>query len=186
LVADRVRNTLPDVKLIVLLRNPVDRIWSHHHERVYNGTEHLPFREALDAEEERLAGEHERIVSEPGYYSEQHDFCSYLARGRYLEHLAPWLDLFPAEQLHVVRSEDLYRDPNATLAAAFEFLGVPQTPPLVPHRFNEIRASRMPAEERERMAEYYAPHVAALEERLGRDFEWDLVNGGLLSDHVRA
>lgn len=97
LVAERVRQTLPQVKLIVLLRNPVDRIWSHHHERVYNGTEPLPFREALDAEEERLAGEHDRIVNEPGYYSERHDFCSYLARGRYLEHLEPWLDLFPAQ-----------------------------------------------------------------------------------------
>ena len=95
-------------------------------------------------------------------------------------------DLFPAEQVHIVRSEDLYREPNNALAAAFEFLGVPETPPLVPHRFNEIRASQMPAEERARMAEYYAPHVAALEKRLGRDFGWDLVNGGLLSDHARA
>lgn len=185
LVAGRVHDTIPDVKVIMLVRNPVDRIWSHHHERVYNRTEPLSFRDALDAEEERLAGEHERILNEPGYYSERHDFCSYLARGRYLEHLEPWLDLFPADQIHVVRSEDLYRQPNTALAAAFAFLGVPETPPLVPHRFNEIRGSEMPAKERERLADYYAPHVDKLQQRLGRDFGWDLVNGGLVSDHAR-
>jgi len=186
LVADRVHRTIPDVKVLMLVRNPVDRIWSHHHERVYNGTEPLPFREALEAEDERLAGEYDRIVGEPGYYSERHDFCSYLARGRYLEHLEPWLERFPAEQVHIVRSEDLYRDANSALDAAFEFLGLPQTAPLIPHRFNEIRSSKMPADERERLAEYYAPHVDALQERLDRDFGWDLVNGGLLSDRARA
>ena len=186
LVAGRVHDTIPGVRLIMLVRNPVDRIWSHHHERVYNGTEPLSFREALDAEEGRLAGEEARILREPGYYSERHDFCSYLARGRYLEHLEPWLDMFPAEQIHIVRSEDLYREPHHALAAAFAFLGVPETPSLVPHRFNEIRSSQMPEAERERLAEYYAPHVDKLQQRLGRDFEWDLLNGGLLTDPSRA
>jgi hypothetical protein len=44
----------------------------------------------------------------------------------------------------------------------------------------------MPLEERERLAAYYAPHVDALQRRLDRDFGWDLVNGGLLSDRARA
>jgi hypothetical protein len=49
LVLERVQETLPQVKVIVLLRNPVHRIWSHYHERVNGGTETLPFREALEA-----------------------------------------------------------------------------------------------------------------------------------------
>lgn len=174
LVLGRVLETIPAVKIIVLLRNPVDRVWSHHHERVLNRTETLPFREALEAEKDRLAGEAERIVSEPGYYSERHDFCSYLARGRYLEHLGPWLDAFYPHQLHVVRSEDLYADPGTTFAQMHRFLGVPPLPPEKPRRYNSIPADKMDPETRAWLADYYRPHVTALEERLGRSFGWTL------------
>ncbi len=185
LVVDRVRSQLPDVKILVLLRNPVDRIWSHHHERVNAGTEVLSFSDALAAEEGRLAGEVERMLADPRYYSVQHDFCSYLARGRYLEHLEPWLRAFPAEQIHVVRSEDLYRTPHTALPAVHRFLGIPEIAPEAPHRFNYIPASRMDPADRAWLADYYAPHVKDLEERLARTCDWDLQRGGLLSDHDR-
>jgi len=174
LVLDRVRQTIPDVKIIVLLRNPVDRIWSHYHERVNAGVEHLGFVEALAAEDERLAGEEQRIRSEPGYYSERHDFCSYQARGRYLEHLGPWLDAFYPRQLHIVRSEDLYADPQKTVVEVQRFLGLPEVPPPTPHRYNYVPANRLDPAVRTQLADYYRPHVAALEARLGRSFDWEL------------
>lgn len=183
LVVGRVREHLPEARILVLLRNPVDRIWSHHHERVNAGTETLSFTDALEAEEGRLAGEAERIVAQPGYYSERHDFCSYLARGRYLEHLEPWLEAFPAEQIHIIRSEDLYRQPQVTLPAVHRFLGIPEIAPDVPHRFNYIPASKMDPADRAWLSDYYTPHVKALEERLKRSFEWDLQRGGLIGDH---
>lgn len=173
LVLERVRATIPNVKIFVLLRNPVDRVWSHHHERVNAGTEILGFREALEAEESRMAGEEERIRREPGYYSELHDFSSYLSRGRYLEHLGPWLDAFePIGQIQVIRSEDLYGDPSGTLAAAHRFLGLPETPPEATRRFNYIPAQDMDEETRAWLTDYYRPHVHALETRLDRDFAW--------------
>jgi hypothetical protein len=180
LVLDRVVETVPQAKIIVLLRNPVDRIWSHYNERVDNGTEPLDFRGALDAEEDRLRGEAERIVAEGNYYSEKHDFSSYLARGRYLEHLEPWLDRFYPEQLHVVRSEDLYRRPQEVLPEVHKFLGLPEVPPPTKHRFNYVPASTMDEDTRAWLAEYYAPHVAALEKRLDRSFQWDLWGGGTI------
>lgn len=172
LVLDRVRESLPRAKIFVLLRNPVDRIWSHYHERVNAGTEHLSFMDALAAEEERLRGEAERISREPRYYSERHDFSSYLARGRYLEHLEPWLDAFYPHQLQVIRSEDLYTDPSATMTTAHRFLGLPEMPPPTSHRFNYIPASKIDEATRTWLADYYRPHVAALETRLGRSFGW--------------
>jgi hypothetical protein len=180
LVLERVVETIPDVKVIVLLRNPVDRIWSHYHERVNAGTEKLGFREALDAEEERMRGEAERIKAEPRYYSERHDFSSYLSRGRYLEHLEPWLDQFFPHQLHVVRSEDLYRTPETALPEVHKFLGIPPIAPPSPHRFNYVPASKIDPDTRAWLADYYEPHVAALEKRLDRSFEWDLRNGGTI------
>jgi hypothetical protein len=179
LVLERVMETIPHVKAIVLLRNPVDRIWSHYHERVNAGTEPLSFRDALDAEEERMAGQAERMVAEPRYYSELHDFSSYLARGRYLEHLEPWIDRLHPSQLHVVRSEDLYGRPQVVLPRLHRFLGLPELPPPTPHRFNYVPASTMDQAARTWLADYYAPHVAALEARLNRAFAWDLEDGGI-------
>lgn len=173
-VIDRVRATLPQVKIIVLLRNPVDRIWSHYNERVANGTEPLPFRDALDAEESRLAGLDEMLRTTPGAYSETHDFSSYKARGRYLEHLEPWIDHYYPDRLHVVRSEDMYSDPAATLTGVHRFLGIPEIAPPEAHRFNYIPTSSLDPDLRRELADYYAPHVAALEARLGRTFDWDL------------
>ena len=178
LVVDRVAETMPQVKVLVLLRNPVDRIWSHYNERVNAGTETLTFREALEAEEGRLRGEAERIIAEGDYYSERHDFCSYLARGRYLEHLDPWLERFYPNQLHIVRSEDLYRQPQAVLPQVHRFLGLPEVPPPAKHRYNYVPASEVEPDMREWLADYYAPHVSDLEKRLDRSFEWDLLNGG--------
>ena len=82
----------------------------------------------------------------------------------------------------MVRSEDMYRTPSETLVEVQRFLGLPEIPPETPHRFNYVPARPMPQPLREEMATYYEPHVAALEERLGRSFDWDLVNGGLRSD----
>lgn len=183
LVLDRVQQTIPNVRCIVLLRNPVDRIWSHFHERSQH-TETLSFAEALAAEDARLAGEAERIRSQPGYRSDRHDYCSYKARGRYLEHLEPWLNAFGPDQLLVVRSEDMYRDPQATVVNVQRFLGVPVQPPETPHRFNYVPARTMDEDLRAELADYYAPHVSALEERLGRRFNWDLLHGGLLGDEL--
>lgn len=173
LVPDRVQQTLPDVKLLVLLRNPVDRIWSHYHERVHNGTEPLSFRDALAAEDERLAGEVERMTEDSGYYSERFDFCSYKARGRYLEHLEPWLDKFYPHQLHIVRSEDMYADAESTMLGVQRFLGLPELP-LTAHRYNYIPADTLDPDLRAELSDYYRPHVEALEKRLDRSFDWNL------------
>ena len=57
LVPARVREDVPGAKLIALLRNPVDRAYSHYHHELRRGREDLSFEKALDREEERLEGE---------------------------------------------------------------------------------------------------------------------------------
>src|SRR5262245_25168277 len=94
---DRVGETLPYVRLIALLREPVSRAYSNYWDRVATGNEDLPtFEDAIDAEEERLKGVTAERFRDPAYYSYDHDHHSYLARGRYIEHLRPWLDAYEA------------------------------------------------------------------------------------------
>ena len=108
---------LPDVKLIVALRDPVARAFSHHWDRTKNGVETLSFADAIDREEDRLSGERARLIEYPASTSHAYEHFSYLARGRYAEQLEAWFELFPREQVLVLRSEDLYRDPQVTYDA---------------------------------------------------------------------
>ncbi len=174
----RVQALLPQVKLIVLLRNPVDRAWSHYWERVSNGVEPLGFEEALHREDERLAGEVERMLADPLYNSPAHDYYSYLARGRYLEQLERWLQCFPREQFCILRSEDFYADPAKVYRQVLDFLELPPIDLGDWRRYSLVpsgvrRSERMSPATRRWLWELYADANRRLEAALGMRFGWD-------------
>lgn len=125
LVPRRVRRDLgPQVRLIVLLRDPVYRTYSHYRHEVRKGRETLSFVEALEAEEERLGGEAVRLKSEPHGYSENHRRYAYVGRSRYAGQLSRWLDYFPSENFLVLKSEELFHQPEPAIRSAERFLGL--------------------------------------------------------------
>jgi Sulfotransferase domain len=169
----RAYRLLPDVKLVALLRNPVERAFSHYQHEVRDGRESLSFPEALERETERLAGEEERLEREPGYYSYNHHRYSYVRRGLYLEQLLRWTRWYPRSQLLVLQSEWLFRDPAAASASVYEFLG------LGPHSLEQYKPfyqgaydRRIPADARQRLAVFFEPHNRELYRWLGREFDW--------------
>lgn len=172
-IAGRVREVAPQVRSIVLLRNPVERAWSHYLERRENGVEPLSFEEALRAEEDRTDGELARMLKDPAYYSEPHDWYTYRSRGVYLPQLENWLSVFPADQLLVLRSEDLYADVQGVFDQVCTFLDLPPAPLPTTRSFNASRQrSTVPGAVREELVDYYAPHNEKLEAFLGRDLGW--------------
>ncbi|MER7167809.1 sulfotransferase domain-containing protein [Micromonospora sp. NPDC000207] len=172
LAAQRVAALMPQVKLIVLLRDPVERAYSHWKERRTHGIEPLDFPAALAAEPERTAGERDRLIAEPEYFSEPYDWYTYRARGRYLEHLEPWLDRFDRNQLLFLPSEDLYRDARATYTRTLDFLGLPDHDLPNFKVYNDRRSSPLDPQVRAELTDYYLPHNEALEQRLGLIFDW--------------
>ena len=124
LVPARMQADLPDAKLLVLLRNPVERALSHYFHEVRRGREMLPLLEALQAEQQRLAGEEERICADPAYRGLTHRLFSYKARGLYAEQLTRWLPWIECGQLMVVQSEQLFESPREVMPEIFRFLGV--------------------------------------------------------------
>jgi len=118
------RLALDGVRVIAMLRDPVERAWSHYRHEVDLGYESLPFVGALDAEDRRLAGEEERLRSDPRYVSFAHQHHSYVARGRYAAQLRRWFDALGSQAVLVIRSEDLYSTPEATFARVLEHIGV--------------------------------------------------------------
>jgi hypothetical protein len=172
LVPDRVAEHLPQVKLIALLRDPVQRAYSHYQHEVARGFERLPFEEAIDAEPARLAGETERMAAEPLYNSFEHQHHSYLARGCYAEQLDRWRARFDDQQLLVLSSERFFREPEAIFARVLDFLELPAFTPGAYEKHNAHEYRQMGDGVRGRLLEHYREPNRRLYESIGDDFGW--------------
>jgi hypothetical protein len=129
----RIQALLPQVRLIVLLRDPVERSLSQYFHSLQLGLEDLPLEQALTAEVGRLAGA-EAILRSLGGRHRSHQEHSYLSRSRYGQQLSRYEALFSRRQLLVLRSEDLFERPAATWRTLQRFLDLDRVPlpPLLP------------------------------------------------------
>lgn len=119
-VPGRIHRALPRAKLIFMLRDPVERAWSHYCYSRQNGLETLGFEDALETEAERTKNLPESLqFSRP---------FSYFSRGLYAKQLARFLEFFPREQLLVLRTEDIVSKPEGIATAFQRFLGVEERP----------------------------------------------------------
>jgi len=133
-----IRDFQPDAHIIVMLRNPVEMIYSLHNQRVASGREDIADFAAA-------------VAPEPAGRR-----SLYLDRGRFGSHLPRWLDTFGRERVHVIIFEDMVRQPEATFRRVLEFLGVDpdyQPPSFAAHntshrplsrRFRSILHARFP------------------------------------------
>ena len=113
-VISRIYHYNPQMKLIIALRNPMLRAWSHWNMEYTRGDEQATFGKALQLENQRL---------EQSLHS-QHRIYSYIDRGYYARQLKNILQFFPKEQLFIFKSEDLKKQPEKILNELFSFLEV--------------------------------------------------------------
>jgi hypothetical protein len=172
-VPARMHAALPHAKIVLLMRNPASRAYSHYQHTLRRGREPLSFDEALDAEPARLAGEEARMLADEHYLSHAHRNYSYLARGHYAAQLARFQSLYPSEQLLIVQAERLFTAPAETFARVLAFLGLA---PWQPAHFAASNTGRyrsgMSATTRARLDAYFAPHNERLFELLGERYDW--------------
>ena len=170
--ARRAHQLVPGAGIVVLLREPAERTYSHWKERRRSNAEDLDFASALAAEPKRLAGERERLLADPTYTSYAWEQQSYLTQSRYASALRPWLDLFGRERVLVLASEDYYADPVSVLGEVDEFLGLPRRMHSSGAIRNSAPGSTLPSEVRDRLAGEFAHEVAELSASTGRTFPW--------------
>ena len=168
----RARRVAPDALVIVSLRDPVERAFSHFKERRSNGTEPLTFVEAIAAEPERIAGEEQRIIRDDGYVSFAHRHMSYVDQGRYAPMLERWFDAFGEDRVLVEISEEMYADPQAAVDRVTERLGLPTRTLEHPEPYNSEPDGGFDDATRARLTEQLAPDIAAVERLLGRSIPW--------------
>ncbi len=161
--ATRAAELVPTARIIAVLRDPVARAHSHYQERVRQGIETLPtFAAAIDAEAGRLEGEVERMQEDPGYVSWNHLNFGYLAQSDYAAGLRRWLVAYPADQVLVLCSEDLYRDDAGVLAEVRAFLGLEDRPTGETRQWNRTGSSDLDPGLAHELTERLAPSVQDL------------------------
>ena len=177
LVPARVRETVPGVRLIVVLRDPVARAYSHYRYELAHGFETLSFAQALSREPERLQGEEDRLLRDPAYISFAHVHHSYAARGLYLKQLERWLEVFSRSDLFVVEAEDLFCRHGSVCDELLAFIGLrPWRSPRYPWR-NRQEHDPLHPDIKQELGRFFAKHNESLYDFLGRDLQWER-NGG--------
>jgi hypothetical protein len=122
-----IANALPQARLIVLLRDPVDRALSGYFHARRHGMESLGLEAAFACEEARLQDTEQRLL-DPRRRNRSHQWHSYIGRSRYDVQLDRYLAHVPATRLLLVRSEDFFADPRGTLGHVEDFLGLSPAP----------------------------------------------------------
>lgn len=171
LAPGRIAADLPGVRILVLLRDPVERAYSAHAHELARGFENEQFEKALELEPERLASESAKIAEMPGYVSHAHQHQAYLARGQYIEQLERLERLFGRDALHVIDSHELFQHPEKNYPGVLAFLGLPHVPSTVP-ALNARPRAPMPASVRRRLEDHFAPYDERLAAWLGRTPGW--------------
>lgn len=170
--AERMARDLPDVRILMMLRDPVERAYSAWKHELARGFETESFESALDLEEGRLAGEVERMCADDGYQSARHRHQAYRLRGQYADQLLRMREVIPADRIHVIESESFFEQPETTYAGVLDFLGLPRVMPDRFDRWNGRPSSPMLDATRAQLREHFEPHDRTLAGLLGREPAW--------------
>ncbi len=172
-VAERIAKTTPDVKIIVLLRNPVKRAISHHLHMVWEGHEHEEdLDKALDLEASRLSGLEEQLIANETLISRPHQHYSYLSRGHYAGQLERFYKHFDRNNVLVMATETLVAESEQSLAEIQKFVGLDVDPAIKLEKRNSSARFEPSPETLERLQLEYSESNRQLAELLDVSIPW--------------
>jgi len=167
-VPERAAKLLPDARIIIMLRDPVDRAYSHYHHEVRLGIEPLTFEDAIAAEPIRIAGELEKLQSDSLYQSVNYQHFTYLERGIYAVQILRWLKWFRRDRILMLSAEQFFKDPKAEYERVLSFLGL-RPFPLPSYPAEHVgRYSPLSSRMKDSLREFYSPHNQVLRHEINR------------------
>ncbi|MCI5130090.1 MAG: hypothetical protein D3904_00905 [Candidatus Electrothrix sp. EH2] len=176
-----IHSLLPDVKLIIMLRNPITRALSDFKMMKEHGDEPDDFATVVrnvfqwlrDTRLTRLVEVAQETDNPP---------LRYLTKGCYIDTITPWLDRFPRKNILFVRSENFFKDPQEQLDLAFKHLNLPSYQVKnIPHLRKARISLPVDRETIELLADYFQPYNTRLGQLLGDEFTWEKETHELLS-----
>lgn len=184
-VPGRVAAALPGVRLLVILRDPVERSYSNYHRTVRKGRETRSFAEAVASQIEDPLSDWNEALRRPEHDFGEWRFRQYLSRGLYAHLLEHWLKFFPRDRLLALSGEEFFKEPRVTLNRVCDFLGIPgwteaafqstAAQPTGSWLARKYDYKNPPMEEavRRQLREFYRPQNQRLYALIGQDFGWD-------------
>ena len=172
--AQRIKNSFPNIKLILLLRNPIDRAFSHYNMNVRGAKEDLTFEDAIDEEHQRIDSEYKKILDDPYYFSPKYSLQAYISKSLYINILPNWLKHFKKSQFLIIKSEDFYADPDKIYNQTLSFLNLK---PFHLEKYHIVRQGKydgLNPDTRKKLTEFFKPYNEKLYSYLDRNFEWEL------------
>jgi hypothetical protein len=155
----RIKDYNQAMKIILLLRNPITRAYSHWNMERHHRVEPRPFLEAVQCE---LAAREQPAAKRDWR-------LTYLSRGFYSGQIRRFWELFPREQVLILRFDQLRRDPDRIVGEIFSFLGVEPVPLKVPDAHSLPYVSELGAVELELLRSVFATEIRELEHMLSWD-----------------
>jgi hypothetical protein len=172
LAAERIALDLPGIKLVALVRDPVERAYSAHKHELARGYETESFERAIELEPERLDGERERMLADPAYESYSHRHHSYVTRGRYAEQLSVIAKHCGHDNLLVIDADAFFVQPAEHYRRVLSFLGLRWYDGVPLTKTNAQPGAPMPESLRRRLHTQFEAQDEALVEFLGSTPSW--------------
>ena len=165
IVAKRIREYFPNGKIIVLLRNPIDRAYSNYFLGVRMGNEKRSFEEAISEEMEQIKTHDKKQMNE--FLSR-----SYLGRGLYALQLDIWFRYFKQENIFVIKSEDFSKNTQKIMEQVFKFLDLPKFEIKNIQKSNVAEYPTMKEKTRECLKDFFESHNEKLYHMLKVRYDW--------------
>ena len=162
-VVERISKLFPNIKLIAMLRNPVERTISEYYHAVNHGLETRSLSEIIELEKKRL-------VVESRSKAMQH--FGYLLNSIYVEKIVPWKNNFTAENFLIIQSESFFENTERVMQQVGEFLNISYQTSERHIRYNVGNYSPVTSQIRRKLEEFFVPFNRELEDYLGRKFDW--------------
>ena len=169
--AKRIHNKLPKVKIIILLRNPIDRAYSNYKMERKKGKEVSDtFQEALDKEYDRIKSLEKNFDDEDFVFLHQN--FSYFQRGLYYEQVKRYFNYFDKDQILILKSENFFENPENVLKKIYDFLGVRKEMPDGMKSFKSSYEAIIPKKLFIFLVQKYKHDIHKLEQLIDLKFEW--------------
>ena len=169
--AKRIQKLLPNIKLITILRNPIDRAYSEYQDLVSSESNSPSFETFIENEINTRRKDSSLITEENFEIFNQKN--SYLLKGIYVDQLKIWAGLFPKEQIFTLSTENLNSEPITALESVFQYLNLPD------YKIKNIQHQKqkkyvpMNSQTRKILIEFFKPHNERLFKFIGKKFDWD-------------
>ena len=172
--ARRIKELFPEIKLIALLRNPVDKAYSHYNSKMQvEGDTKTTFEEMIEEDIKMIEKfENTNSIIDDEYFS-NHIEKSPLGRGLYAQQLKIWFELFDPKQILILTSEELSTETNKAMNKIFQFLDLPdyEIPDIVKRSTGNY--TKMKMDTRKKLISFFSKYNQDLFKLLNQEFDWN-------------